>query len=158
MSRPKEHRLGPLLRDVGSFQIKLLLDAARDIVLSPVSLAAALLDLLLIRRQAPRYFRAVQRLARHTEDRLDLWSSEARDRYGVQPEAVDGLLAHVEAVVRDPKTGGRKARVLRRWVEMQVGRRVRAAGEAPPAGESPQPASTAEAPGFNPDGSSRRPP
>lgn len=135
MSRPKEHRLGPLLRDVGSFQVKLLLDAVRDIVLSPLSLGAALLDLLLIRRQAPRYFRSVQRFALRTEAQIDLWSTEARDRYGMQSENVDGLLAHVEAVVREPKSGARKARVLRRWIEMQVGRRTRAAGgsQAPPA-------------------------
>ena len=45
-------------------------------------------------------------------------------------ETVDALIARVEEVVRDPQTGARRARVLKRWAERQVARaRVRAASE-----------------------------
>lgn len=123
MGRPRERRLGPLLREVAAFQLKLVGEAVRDLVLVPVSLGAALLDLVLIRRQAPRFFTATQRIARRTEQQVDQWSAAARDRYGAMPESVDGLLAHVEAVVREPRSGAHKARVLRRWVEIQMARR-----------------------------------
>ena len=39
-------------------------------------------------------------------------------------------LSRVEEVVRDPQTGARRARVLKRWAERQMARaRKRAAGE-----------------------------
>ena len=37
-------------------------------------------------------------------------------------ESVDALLFRVEEVVRDPQTGARRARVLRRWAERQIAR------------------------------------
>ncbi len=45
-------------------------------------------------------------------------------------ENVDTLLARVEEVVRDPQTGARRARVLKRWAERQMARaRQRATDE-----------------------------
>ena len=89
-----------LIRDVAFFQLKLLLDAARDLVLSPVSLAAALLDFVLSRHQAPRYFPAVLRLGERSEAWIDLWSA-GRDAQSPERMNVDAVLSHVEAVVRD---------------------------------------------------------
>lgn len=125
MSRPRERRLGPLVRDMVTFQFKLLLDALRDIVLSPLALGAAALDLLLIRRQDPRFFRTLLRYAHRSEHWIDLWATLAKERYGVEPQSIDGLIAHVESVVRDPRVGPHKARVLRRWLEMQLHRHAR---------------------------------
>ncbi len=133
MSKPRDHRLGPLVRDVAQFQFKLLLDALRDVVLSPLALIAGALDLLLLRAQPPRFFRTVMRAGRRSEEWIDLWAALARDRYGVEPERVDAMIAHVEAVLRDPRTGSRKARVLRRWLERQW----RHARAVPPAGAAP---------------------
>ncbi|MFC5490819.1 hypothetical protein [Dokdonella soli] len=118
---------GPLIRAVALLQLKLLLGAARDLVLSPLTLAAALIDLALLKRQEPHFFRAVLRLGEHTEHWIDMWSG-ARDPQSPQRENVDALLARVEEVVRDPQTGARRARVLKRWAERQVARaRQRAA-------------------------------
>ena len=98
-----------LARDVLLLQAKLLLDAARDLALSP----------------APRYFRMVLRFGERSDEWIDLWSG-ARDAQAPPRENVDALLARVEDVIRDPATGARRARVLKRWAERELRRRIEA--------------------------------
>jgi hypothetical protein len=113
-------------------QLKLLLDALRDIALSPLTLAAALLDLARIKRHPPQFLRAVLRLGERTDGWIDLWSG-ARDPEAAKRGNIDTLLEHVEEIVRDPHVGARRARVLKRWAERQVARaRQRTALEPPP--------------------------
>ncbi len=121
--RPGDRRGFLLARDVLGFQLKLLIDALRDVVTSPLALLAAGLDLLLLKWQAPRYFRAVLQLGRRSEDWIDLWSS-AYDQHA-QPENVDAVLDSVQALLRDPRAGARKAKVLKRWAERELKRRAR---------------------------------
>jgi hypothetical protein len=116
-----------LARDVLLLQAKLLLDAARDVALSPLTLAAATLDFVLSKQQAPRYFRGVLRLAERSDEWIDLWSA-ARSPQAPPRENVEALLSRVEQVVRDPHTGARRARVLKRWAERQVRARLRSDG------------------------------
>jgi hypothetical protein len=60
---------GVLIRDLLIFQLKLWMDGLKDIVLSPVSVVATLMDLLLgPGRNGPRLY-AVLRLG----ERFDLW-------------------------------------------------------------------------------------
>ena len=66
-----------LTRAVLLLQLKLLLDTVRDLALSPLSLAAAALDLLLSGRQSPRYFQLILRLGKRSDDWIDLWSEFA---------------------------------------------------------------------------------
>jgi hypothetical protein len=109
-----------LVKSVAILQLKLLLGAARDLVLSPVTLAAAALDLMRIKRHEPEYFRRAMKVGERTEDWIDLWAA-AREPGEPSRENVDALLANLEQAVRDPKTGARRARVLKRWAERQVG-------------------------------------
>lgn len=127
MDDAQSGRLGSLVRDVLSFLLKLMLDAMRDVALFPLTLGAGLLDLALIRKQSPRYFRAVLELAKRSEAWFDAWGAAVYQRYGPPQQKVDALLVHLEAIVRDPRTGAHKARVLRRWLEMQQSRRRRSA-------------------------------
>lgn len=116
-----------LIKAVAAFQIKLLLDAGRDLLLSPIALAGALIDLLLIKWSEPTFFRAVMRLGEHSDRWIDVWADPTTPP---PRENVDALIARVEEVLRDPQTGARRARVLRRWAERQVARaRQRAAAE-----------------------------
>jgi hypothetical protein len=118
---------GPLLRAVATLQFKLLLDTLRDLALSPLALVAALVDLSLLKRQSPRYFRAVLRLGARSDRWIDVWSG-GEEEHVPSRESVDALLSRVEEVVRDPQTGARRARVLKRWAERQIARaRQRAA-------------------------------
>jgi hypothetical protein len=124
-----------LIRDVLQLQLKLLLGAARDLAVAPVTLAAALLDLILSRRQTPRYFHQVLRLGERSDHWIDVWSA-ARDKDAPQRGNVDSLLASVEEVVRDPKVGAHRARVLKRWAERQMTRaRQRIGADAVPRDE-----------------------
>lgn len=112
-----------LLRQMALLQLKLLIDAARDLVLSPVTLGAALLDLLMLKKQAPRYFHDTLRMGKRSDAWIDLWSPvERRDR---APENVDALVQRVETLIRHPATGAQQVRVLKRWVEMQLARQRR---------------------------------
>lgn len=122
-----------LIRDVVILQFKLLLGAARDLAVAPVTLTAAAIDLILSRRQAPRYFQQVLRFGEHSDRWIDVWSA-GRGKEEPQRGNVDALLASVEEVVRDPKVGAYRARVLKRWAERQVTRaRQRARLEGSPA-------------------------
>jgi hypothetical protein len=60
-----------ILRDLGIFQLKLVLDGAKDIVLAPISLAAAGLDILFPGPRPGRRFYAVIRIG----ERYDRWLS-----------------------------------------------------------------------------------
>jgi hypothetical protein len=110
------------------FQLKLLLEAARDLVLIPLSLAAACWDLALSSRQTPRFFRRVIDLGRRSDDYIDLWG---KDDAGKPVENVDAVMARVERLLRDPRSGPRQARALRRWVEISLARQRRHAGIQP---------------------------
>jgi hypothetical protein len=69
MTRSSEPSSGVLIRDLLIFQLKLWLDGLKDVVLSPLSLIAAAMDLLLgPGRRGPRLYR-VLRLG----ERFDLW-------------------------------------------------------------------------------------
>lgn len=138
MSNPAPGKSGLLIRDVLGFQLKLALEAARDIALIPVTLVAAALDLLLMKKQSPQYFRTMLVLGRRSDDWIDLWATA--DTADARPANVDALLAQIEQVVRDPRSGQRKARVLLRWAEMNRARQRRKPGATPAIPPEPPPA------------------
>ena len=118
-----------LLREMMLLQGKLFIDAARDLVLSPILLAACALDLLMLQRQPPRFFHAALRLGKRSDEWIDLWSPvEQRER---APENVDALVQRIEELIRDPRTGARRARVLKRWLERHLARQRRRPPEPP---------------------------
>ena len=127
MNPEQKRTAGALVRAVVLLQLKLLLNAARDLVLIPLALIAAGADLVLLKTDEPRFFRAVLRLGELSDRWIDVWSG-GREAHEDPRENVDALLARVEDVVRDPQAGARRARVLKRWAERQVSRaRQRAA-------------------------------
>jgi hypothetical protein len=85
-----------LLRDVLVFQVKLAMDALRDVVLSPLSLGAALLDLATGTERDPSWFERVLATGRRTERWIDLFGAA---RGGEEPPGIDRLVARVEALV-----------------------------------------------------------
>lgn len=145
MRPPDTEPTAGLLRDVARFQLKLWMEAARDLVLIPVSLAAAALDLALSKQQKPRFFRQVIVAGRRSDDWIDLWSTEEA---GKRVENVDAVMVRIERVLRDPRTSSRQARVLLRWAERSVARQRRAgsAADAPVQGHDPVPPPNAEGP------------
>lgn len=136
-SRPPRSEADTLIRAVALLQVKLLLDALRDIALSPLTLGAALIDLVRIKRHPPEFFRSVLRFGEKTDGWIDLWSG-ASPTVTARHENVDMLLERVEEIVRDPKVGARRARVLKRWAERHVARARQRATLGPPPAPPPQ--------------------
>ena len=104
------------VRDVMVFQLKLFLDNVRDLVLMPVSLGAALIDLVLRgEREGARFYR-VLRWGAQSEEMIDVYSAIAHHEPGdfkVNPGyTVDGVIARLEGVLtREVEKGGTAASV-----------------------------------------------
>lgn len=102
------------VRDVGVFQLKLFLDNVRDLVLMPVSLGAALIDLVLRGEREGARFYKVLRWGAHSEDVIDVYSAiehHERGDFKVSPGyTVDGVIARLENVLkREVEKGGTAA-------------------------------------------------
>ena len=104
------------IRDVVVFQIKLLLDNLRDLVLMPVALAAAIIDLFYRGKREGALFYKVLRWGLHSEEVIHVYSAiEHHDpgRFKVsQAYTVDGVIARLENVVtREVEKGGTAATI-----------------------------------------------
>ena len=130
-----------LIKDVAILQLKVLLGAARDLALGPTAIVAAVFDLVLMKQQEPQFFRMVLRFGEKSDRWIDVWSGGRDDES--PRENVEALLGRIEEAVRDPQSGARRARVLRRWAERQIARTRQRATQhiasrlAPPADGSP---------------------
>ncbi len=138
MESEHSHTRGWLVRAALLLQLKLLFGGLRDFALSPLTLGAAALDFVLSSQQSPRYFPMILRWGERSDDWIDLWSG-ARDPQAPSRENVDVLLTRIEQVVRDPKNGARRARVLKRWAERQLTKARRRAPDVPPGDDSNPP-------------------
>jgi hypothetical protein len=104
------------LRDVVVFQLKMLLDNVRDLVLMPVAALAALSDLILRGdREGARFYR-VLRWGWHSEKVIDVYSAIERhppDDFEIgRAYTVDGVIARLESVVtREVEKGGTAASI-----------------------------------------------
>jgi hypothetical protein len=104
------------MRDVVVFQIKMLLDNVRDLVLMPVSLIAALIDLVFRGKREGALFYKVLRWGQHSEAVIDVYSAIEHHEPGdfkVTPGyTVDGVIARLEGVLkREVEKGGTAASV-----------------------------------------------
>ena len=86
-----------LIRDALVLQIKLAVDALRDLVVSPVSLVAAAIDLVRGGERPGDLFYAVLAAGRRSEEIINLFGEA--DRAGGRPASLDALVAHVEKLV-----------------------------------------------------------
>lgn len=126
MDKEQKNTAKMLIKDVVVLQLKVLIGAARDLAVGPAAIAAALADLVLLNQQPPRFFAMVLKFGERSDRYIDVWSG-GRDPDEDPRENIDALIARVEDVVRDPQTGARQARVLRRWAERQAARAKRRA-------------------------------
>ena len=105
----RELRRRALLRDLFVFQGKLLLDAAKDVLLGPVALIAAIIDMV---RPAPKqemgFYRILQ-TGKRIEQTIDLFG--AAERPADDPRwTVDDVINEVETGVREQyRLGGLSA-------------------------------------------------
>jgi hypothetical protein len=99
------------LRDVLVFQLKMLLGSFRDFALVPVSLGAALLDLIM--KNEGHLFYKVMRWAWHSEEMINVYSlikNEVGDKTVDPNYTIDSVVARIEGVlVREYQKGGTAA-------------------------------------------------
>lgn len=93
----------PVFRDVIVFQGKLLVDGLRDLFLSPVSIVAALIDLLIPGDDGGKRFYGVVRFGRRTERWINLFGAADPRDPDKPPTGVDVLLDELEGLMRDPQ-------------------------------------------------------
>jgi hypothetical protein len=101
-------------RDVLVFQLKMLLDNIRDFALMPISLLAALIDLIFKGRRQGSLFYQVLRWGAHSEEVINVYSAiQAHERSEINPNyTVDAVIARLEGVlVRECEKGGTAASV-----------------------------------------------
>lgn len=92
----------PVLRDVIIFQLKLVVDGLRDLLLSPVSIFAALIDLLVPGDDGGKRFYGVVHFGRRTERWINLFGTADKHDPEAAPAGIDVLLAELEGLARDP--------------------------------------------------------
>src|SRR3982750_2711564 len=101
-TQPEPDERWKFLRDVVVFQLKMLLDNVRDLVLMPVAAVAALSDLILKGdREGARFYR-VLRWGWHSEKVIDVYSAIENQPPGDFEiglnYTVDGVIARLEDV------------------------------------------------------------
>ena len=102
------------LRDVLVFQLKMLLDNVRDFALMPISLAAALIDLIFKGERQGTLFYQVLKWGAHSEEVINVYSAiEAHERPEVNPNyTIDAVIKRLEGVlVRECEKGGTAASI-----------------------------------------------
>ncbi len=104
------------LRDVIVFQLKMFLDNVRDFALMPVSLAAALIDLIIRGEREGALFYRVLRWGSHSEEVINVYSAIAHHEKGnfrISPDyTVDGVIERLEGVLtREYEKGGTAASI-----------------------------------------------
>ena len=104
------------LRDVLVFQLKMFLDNVRDFALMPISLAAALIDLVVRGEREGALFYRVLRWGSHSEEVIDVYSAIAHHEKGdfrvSRDYTVDGVIARLEgALTRECEKGGTAASI-----------------------------------------------
>lgn len=110
---------GVIIRDLMLFQLKLLIDGVKDVLVAQAALAAAIIDILFGGSRRGRLFYSVMRLS----ERFDLWlnlhgastrAQEDRDGlFGVSRAGDDTLLGKVEEIVRGPEERRDRGRVFK---------------------------------------------
>ena len=114
--KPEPDDRWTFVRDVMVFQLKLLLDNVRDLVLMPVSLVAALIDLVFRGEREGARFYNVLRWGAHSEEVINVYSAiehHAPGDFKVRADyTVDGVIARLEGVLkREVEKGGTAASV-----------------------------------------------
>jgi hypothetical protein len=115
-SRPNRNERWKFLRDVVVFQLKMFLDNVRDFALMPVSLGAAVIDLIYRGKREGALFYKVLRWGSHSEAVIDVYSAiedHQKSDFKISPDyTVDGVIARLEGVlVREYEKGGTAASI-----------------------------------------------
>lgn len=103
-----------LMRDLAIFQVKLLLDGLKDIVLAPLAVVVALVDMLFPGAERGHRFYALMRLGERFDRWLNLFSGAERAErssdglFGDQRTTADSMLGRIESMLVDESAEARR--------------------------------------------------
>jgi peptidoglycan hydrolase CwlO-like protein len=105
----------PLIRDMLVFQVKLALDALRDLFLSPVSIICGLVDILMGNSLSKGYFHKLMNFGHKTDSWLNLFGNHNQDDESLNAtfsekykadKNVDQLFLQVESLLKEQHDKG----------------------------------------------------
>lgn len=100
MSRSESSKRGELAHDVVTFQLKLIADGFRDLVLVPVSLVAAIIGLLRGGDKPEREFLQILDLGRQSERWINLFGNHDTPGSASAATSIDALFTKVESTLK----------------------------------------------------------
>lgn len=106
-----------LAREAAVLQLKLVADGARDALLIPISLVAAIIGLIRGGREPDREFREVLKIGRQTELWINLFGYHRPYSRSHPAGSMDTLIDRVEEVLREQYEKGRATREARDAIE-----------------------------------------
>ena len=109
-----------LLREAVVFQGKLLVDALKDLVLSPLSLIAVVFDLAEPPRRGTGRFAGVMEIGRGLERRIDLFGRAGRGEPQDAEWTVDDLVTNFESSLREQTEASGTRDAARRALEQTL--------------------------------------
>lgn len=101
----QEHSRWQLLRDVVSFQFKLAMDGLRDVLLSPISITAALVGVLTDSKDPGKYFYRLLKLGHESDRWINLFNTY--DETPSDIPSADSIVRSAESlIVKEYHKGG----------------------------------------------------
>ena len=100
MSETEPSKRGVLIRNTVVFQLKLMADGFRDLLLLPVSLIATLIGLLRGGDEPEREFNQVIEVGRESEQWINLFGNHEVSDDSMAIASIDGLFAKVEETLK----------------------------------------------------------
>lgn len=109
---PSEQNPRPLIRQAIVFQLKLGLDALRDIFMSPVSIVLVITDTIMANNHQQSYFIRLMRLGKKSDHWInlfdvDLGKAEPKDNEVAADSNVDDWFTKIEEVIKEQQIDGK---------------------------------------------------
>lgn len=130
---PSKHEGWSLIRHVIVFQLKLGLDALRDILMSPVSIVLAVTDIMMANNHQQSYFIRLMRLGKKSDEWINLFdsdipNSESQDNKVTEDSEVavdsnvDFWFTKIEKVIKEHQENGKLSQSGKEKLQQYFGR------------------------------------
>ena len=124
---PSKHERWPLIRQAIVFQLKLGLDALRDVLMSPVSIVLLVTDIVMGNNHQQSYFIRLMRLGKKSDHWINLFGV---DLHKAKPENnkvaadsnVDYWFTKIEEVIKEQQVDGKLSQSGKEKLQKYLGR------------------------------------
>lgn len=124
---PSKHERWPLIRQAIVFQVKLGLDALRDILMSPVSIVLVVTDIVMANNHQQSYFIRLMRLGKKSDHWINLFgvdlpNTEPEDNKEAADSNVDYWFTKIEEVIKEQQVDGKLSQSGKEKLQQYFGR------------------------------------